>query len=273
MRTKNWMTAALLGAAVWTGASALPAATTHAAEMQNQAYTGIVLKGVHLRTAPSTSGRIITLLRTGEKLSNMTASGSYWYKVTTSSGTTGYVSSSPEYIQVTPVSGGSGSSGSGSSGGAGNPGSSTTPRDERIQKVFAVGRSYLGTPYEYGSNRNDNSTFDCSDFTRTVYREATGVILPADSRQQGAWIQSRGTAVNEISSLQPGDLMFFMSYRGSSDAAYQGIDKSKETITHVGIYLGNGQIMHTYSVSSGGVRIDNLSASWTRRFLYGGSVL
>ncbi|WP_223067773.1 NlpC/P60 family protein [Paenibacillus caui] len=49
--------------------------------------------------------------------------------------------------------------------------------------------------------------------------------------------------------------------------------KAAERITHVGIYLGNGQMMHTYPVSTGGVRIDNVSASWQRRLLFGGSVL
>jgi len=67
--------------------------------------------------------------------------------------------------------------------------------------------------------------------------------------------------------------MFFMSYRGSSASAYAGIDKSAQTITHVAIYLGDGQILHTYSASSGGVRVDQLSASWMNRFMFGGSVI
>ncbi|ANS75832.1 hypothetical protein AWM70_15590 [Paenibacillus yonginensis] len=348
-KTTKWTAAALLGAAVLTGWPALPAATTHAASVQSQTYTGTVIKSVNLRTAPSTSGRVITLLKAGEKLSSVTESNSYWYKVTTSSGLTGYASSSSEYIQVTPVSGsapsssaktgeivygvnmrtepstsgrvirmlkkgetvqildsngywykvltsggengyissssryvevaedssngsGSGSGGNNSGNNSSNNGSSST-RDQLIQKVFEVGRSYLGTPYEYGSDRNTTTTFDCSDFTRTVYREATGIILPADSRQQGDWIKSNSKAVYDINSLKPGDLMFFMSYKGSTDAAYKGINKSAERITHVAIYMGNGQIMQTYSVKSGGVRIDNLTASWTRRFLFGGSVL
>ncbi|MNF00540.1 hypothetical protein D3C80_1993840 [compost metagenome] len=64
-----------------------------------------------------------------------------------------------------------------------------------------------------------------------------------------------------------------MSYKGSSASAYAGVNKSTERITHVAMYLGNGKLLHTYSTKSGGVRIDTLSNSWEKRFLFGGSVL
>ncbi|WP_025701276.1 C40 family peptidase, partial [Paenibacillus forsythiae] len=148
-----------------------------------------------------------------------------------------------------------------------------SPAAGGIEPVIARGMSYLGTPYEFGSSRSDVSTFDCSDFVRQIYLEAANIKLPADSRQQGNWIKTNSSAVTDISGLKRGDLMFFMSYKGSSAAAYAGIDKSAQTITHVALYLGDGQILHTYSVSSGGVRVDKLSASWTNRFLFGGSVI
>ncbi|GGA50430.1 hypothetical protein GCM10010917_39590 [Paenibacillus physcomitrellae] len=237
----------------------------------SSAKTGEIVYGVNMRTEPSTSGRVIRMLKKGESV-QIVSSNDYWYKIVTSSGENGYISSSSKYVEVTGSGNSNSGSGSNDSGGSSNNGNASD-RDQLIQKVFEVGRSYLGTPYEFGSDRNTTRTFDCSDFTRTVYREATGIILPADSRQQGAWVKSNSTAVYDINSLKPGDLMFFMSYKGSTDAAYKGINKSTERITHVAIYMGNGQIMQTYSVKSGGVRIDNLTASWTRRFLYGGSVL
>nr|WP_306440429.1 MULTISPECIES: NlpC/P60 family protein [unclassified Paenibacillus] len=49
--------------------------------------------------------------------------------------------------------------------------------------------NYLGTPYEFGSIRSNTKTFDCSDFVRQAYLEGTGIILPADSRTQGAYIK------------------------------------------------------------------------------------
>ncbi|MNO41099.1 Peptidoglycan DL-endopeptidase CwlO precursor [compost metagenome] len=132
---------------------------------------------------------------------------------------------------------------------------------------------YLGTPYEFGSSRNDTRTFDCSDFIRQIFIDAVNLKLPADSRQQGEWVKSNSTVVTSTSGLKRGDLMFFMDYKGNSTSAYEGIDKSKARISHVAIYLGDGQILHTYSVASGGVKVDKLSASWMNRFLYGGSVI
>lgn len=103
--------------------------------------------------------------------------------------------------------------------------------------------------------------------------DALNLKLPADSRQQGDWIKQNSTVVTDISGLKRGDLMFFMDYKGTSTAAYAGIDKSTARITHVAMYLGDGQLLHTYSVTSGGVKVDKLSASWMNRFLYGGSVI
>ncbi|MNJ67218.1 putative endopeptidase p60 precursor [compost metagenome] len=131
----------------------------------------------------------------------------------------------------------------------------------------------MGTPYEFGSNRKTTATFDCSDFVKHIYKEALGINLPSDSRKQGAWIKENSRAVYNTSELKAGDLVFFMSYKGSSASAYAGINKASERITHVAMYIGNGQLLQTYSVKSGGVRIDKLSGSWEKRFLFGGSVL
>lgn len=46
--------------------------------------------------------------------------------------------------------------------------------------------------------------------------------------------------------------MFFMSYYCSSASGCQNINKSTETITRVGIYPGDGTVLHTYSTESGG---------------------
>lgn len=63
-----------------------------------------------------------------------------------------------------------------------------------------------------------------------------------------------------------------MSNKSSTATSYNGIDKNTERITHVGIYLGDGKILLTYSVESGGVRIDNLAGTpWEYHFLFGGS--
>src|SRR4051812_37082373 len=77
----------------------------------------------------------------------------------------------------------------------------------------------LGKPYVWGG-AGPNS-FDCSGLTQYAYA-AAGIALPHSSN-----MQSRiGTPV-ALSALQPGDLVFFYS-----------------PVSHVGIYIGNGQMVH-----------------------------
>lgn len=233
--------------------------------------TGTIVASVNLRSKASSTGKVIRLLKKSETVSIVDKPSSSWYKVKDSKGNTGYISSSSKYVKVSGSSNGStsGTTG-GSTGGSINSGSTSS----KIEKVIKTGYKYLGTPYEYGSNRNTTKTFDCSDFVRHVYKEALGITLPSDSRKQGTYIKSNSTAKKSISSLKRGDLMFFGKYRGSKASDYKNVNKSTERITHVGIYLGNGKILHTYSKESGGVREDVVTGkSWEHRFLYGGSVL
>jgi cell wall-associated NlpC family hydrolase len=142
------------------------------------------------------------------------------------------------------------------------------------QNVIRSGLNYLGTPYLFGSSRSNTNTFDCSDFVRQAYKEGANLILPSNSRTQGAYIKDKGSVTTDWRKLKPGDIMFFMSYKGSDKSDYNGVNKSKQRITHNGIYLGNGKILHTYSTKSGGVRIDSIdNKHWEYRFLFGGSVL
>ncbi|WP_410772260.1 SH3 domain-containing protein [Fontibacillus sp. BL9] len=235
-----------------------------------QGTTGVVVYGVNLRNQPSTSGKVLGMLNKGTKVTILEKSNDYFYKVITESGTSGYVSTSDKYLEINGTV----------SGPAPSPAPAPTPtpppaepNQAKIAQVIEAGKKYLGTPYEFGSDRGNTATFDCSDFVRQAYRDALGIVLPADSRKQGAWIRDNGTAVYDIGSLKAGDLVFFMSYKGSSASAYQGVDPNNERITHVAIYLGGGQLLHTYSSKSGGVRIDKFDGSWEHRFLYGGSVL
>jgi cell wall-associated NlpC family hydrolase len=140
------------------------------------------------------------------------------------------------------------------------------------QKVIAAGSKYLGVPYEFGSNRKTTTTFDCSDFVRTAYWEGIQLKIPYDSRTQADYVRKVGRTNSNWRNLQPGDIMFFMSYRGSKAGSYSGMNKSTQRITHDGIYLGNGKMLHTYSKESGGVRVDNIAGKhWEYRFIFGGS--
>ncbi|NOU84711.1 hypothetical protein GC102_02825 [Paenibacillus sp. LMG 31460] len=128
--------------------------------------------------------------------------------------------------------------------------------------------------YEFSSDRSDPSTFDCSDFTRWAYLSALGMDIPKDSRSQATYVQSfSNRTYTTIDQAQRGDLLFFVSYNGTNPDNYIGMDKSIGNITHVGIYLGNGKIIHTASAATGGVRIDEIANHLTYRFALGGSVL
>lgn len=144
-----------------------------------------------------------------------------------------------------------------------------------IENVIATAKSYLGTPYVFGANRMDPSAFDCSSFTRWVFLESLGIDLPWNSRSQAAYVKafSKNTYTS-LHQAKRGDLLFFSGYRGEQDADYKGLQPFERTISHMGIYLGNGKIIHTASKMSGGVRIDKMT--WRQlhnRFVFGGGIL
>ncbi len=107
------------------------------------------------------------------------------------------------------------------------------PQPGQRKKVLEMAMMYLHAPYSWGGR----SPFgiDCSGLSQMTYKLA-GVQLLRDSTQQA----SQGETINFISDARPGDLMFF--------------DDEEGTITHVGILLPNGKIIH----ASGYVRIDHV---------------
>ncbi|MFB4163269.1 NlpC/P60 family protein [Alteribacillus sp. JSM 102045] len=104
----------------------------------------------------------------------------------------------------------------------------------KADKIEEEGRKLLGTPYSYGGTTP--SGFDCSGFTSYVF-DKVGEDLPRTASQQ----YNVGKSVKK-SDLQKGDLVFF-SANGSS-------------ITHNGIYIGNGDFIH--SSSSKGISISKV---------------
>jgi cell wall-associated NlpC family hydrolase len=229
----------------------------HQAEASGQA---LIQQTVSLRTGPNVVSQRIRYIQRDEVVTVLDRHNSYWYRVKDQYGQIGYVSSNQRFIsfntnsvQVT---------------------SNRSTSAKFVDKVIDVGLSYWGTPYEFGSSRANNNTFDCSDFVRVAFKEAVGVNLPSDSRKQAAYVKETNGVSTNWQQLKRGDLMFFMSYRGSRAADYSGIQRWNERVTHVAIYLGNGKLLHTWSKSSGGVRIDSLvNKHWEHRFLFGGCAL
>lgn len=143
----------------------------------------------------------------------------------------------------------------------------------KMDEIIAIGASYMGTPYEFGSNRSTTRTFDCSDFIRHIFLKGAGIDLPSTSASQAAYIKTHSEETASWRNLKRGDLMFFMDYHGLDQVDYTKYAKSRQPVTHVAIYLGNGRMLHTFSKESGGVRIDTIADKhWDYRFLFGGTV-
>ncbi|WP_128894576.1 C40 family peptidase [Longirhabdus pacifica] len=247
--------------------SQVPASLNFTAPDQGTVYaastSGTVKYGVNLRKKPSTSSSKIRMLQKGEKVTILSKYNSYWYKVKDKNGNIGYASANSKYISTSNSSSSSSSS------------SSSTSTSSKVNKVINAGKKYLGTPYEYGSSRSNTRTFDCSDFVKQAFKDGINKTLPSNSRTQANYVKNTlNNNVKNWENLNKGDLMFFMSYRGSSKSNYTGINKSNQRVSHVGIYLGNGKILHTYSKNSGGVRIDSIEGKhWEHRFIFGGSAI
>jgi gamma-D-glutamyl-L-lysine dipeptidyl-peptidase len=102
-----------------------------------------------------------------------------------------------------------------------------------INSILQTAEIYLNTPYLWGGRSIWG--IDCSGFMQQVFR-LHGLELPRDAYQQA----TVGADVLLIGEAQAGDLVFF--------------DNNEGRITHVGLYLGDGRIIH----ASGRVRIDKL---------------
>jgi len=96
----------------------------------------------------------------------------------------------------------------------------TPPASGRAGAAFAAGKTKIGSPYVYGAS--GPSSFDCSGFTSWAYAQA-GVSIPRTSEAQA----QIGTRIYSVDDLQVGDLVFFFG-----------------DLHHVGLYAGNGQILH-----------------------------
>lgn len=206
-----------------------PAAASTAQSMRVNLGAGEVL---NLRSGPSTQNAKVGAIPGGTVLTvEETVDG--WCKVTYN-GKTGYVSgsylASTTAVQTADTVAVSYDASFGSS-------------------VVALSKQYIGRPYAYGAS--GPNSFDCSGFTSFIYKQM-GVSIP-----RGATGQYRaGTAVSR-ENLQPGDLVFIAE--PGYTAGYP--------VSHVGIYVGNGQFIH--AAYRTGITVDNLFTGYYSSYYVG----
>jgi cell wall-associated NlpC family hydrolase len=105
-------------------------------------------------------------------------------------------------------------------------------------RILKVARAQLGDRYSAGAT--GPNAFDCSGFTRYVYKVAAGKELPHQSRSQYGVVKRIS-----LKQAKPGDLVFF--FRNGAH--------------HVGIYIGNHHMIDAAGYGEG-VKVSPITGSW-----------
>lgn len=202
----------------------VPAIANEAAQELEAAY-GVVTaeSGLRLRKEASTNSVVLTVLPYGTEV-DVDRVGQEWIRVVTDGGQKGYVSA--EFLSV-------------------RTGAKTTrsAASSKGAEVVAYGKQFIGTPYVWGGT-NLKTGVDCSGFVYAVYKNF-GITLNRSS----AAMASNGVEVSK-SNLQAGDLVFFNSGGNSS-------------ISHVGIYCGDGTYVHSTDGKAYGVTVTDLNSGYS----------
>ncbi|GLB46454.1 hypothetical protein WR164_04330 [Philodulcilactobacillus myokoensis] len=110
--------------------------------------------------------------------------------------------------------------------------------NDQSEKLIQVGKKELGKPYRWGAT--GPHSFDCSGFTKFVYKHSISKNLPRTAQAQ--YNNSKKVSSND---LQKGDLVYFGS--------------SKHSISHVGMYIGHGKMI---DAQNRGVVTEKVHAPW-----------
>ncbi|MGW8957935.1 NlpC/P60 family protein [Paenibacillus sp. NPDC055715] len=111
----------------------------------------------------------------------------------------------------------------------------TKQNQELAPAIIALGRQLRGTPYRFGAGPYPRTrVFDCSSYIQYIFGR-NGVVLPRTSRAQAR----AGRSINQ-NQIEAGDLIFFRRDRYSDNR-----------IGHVGLDIGNGQMLNTYKSPPG----------------------
>lgn len=119
---------------------------------------------------------------------------------------------------------------------------------DMASQLVTSAMDFLGVRYRRGGESRETG-FDCSGFTRHVFENSVGLILPRRASEQANSPDLVPVSQNE---LKPGDLVFFNTLR--------------HTFSHVGIYVGDNKFIHSPR-AGGSVRVEDMrEAYWQKRF-------
>jgi cell wall-associated NlpC family hydrolase len=119
---------------------------------------------------------------------------------------------------------------------------------DRASDLVLQAMAFLGVPYRRGGDSAAEG-FDCSGFTRYVFENSLGLVLPRRSAEQAT---AAGLVPVLRDDLKPGDLVFFNTMR--------------RAFSHVGIYVGDGKFIHAPRAGAT-VRIEDMrQAYWSQRY-------
>lgn len=202
---------------------------------------------LRVRAAANENSETLTLVTEGNAY-GIEEIGAGWTKIHVDDSVSGYVRNDYIILDYTgPVAHvvTDAPANSGNTGSTGNTGSNTTessgittpPSTNIGQDIVNYALQFVGNPYVYGGTSLTNGA-DCSGFVMRIYADF-GYSIPRTADVQG----TVGTEVS-LSALAPGDLVFYDNGTGS--------------IKHVALYIGNGQVVHASS-STTGIIISNVN--------------
>lgn len=123
--------------------------------------------------------------------------------------------------------------------------------DPQFAALIREAEKYLGYPYVWGGSKPSTS-FDCSGFTCWVLNQSGTANV---GRTNARGLYKRSTVVSRAEA-KPGDLIFFTGAR----AAQIG-----HPVTHVGIYVGNGMMIHC---AGNGVEYHTIDSKYYKKNFY-----
>ena len=205
-------------------------------KFQGSKYTGYISESVNVRDKDSMDSNVVSVLEKGSKITGL--KNKHWIKLSDGK----YISS--KFVQDNEVVTNDNKS-SDSQNVYSNRLKTRVQRTNESGSGSAVAQAaynYLGEKYVWGSAQ-PGVGFDCSGLTSYLYNKVCGVSLYRNSAAQS----NNGYPVSK-DNLKQGDLLFF-STNGSG------------SISHVGIYVGNGKMIHA-STPSTGVIISDIDSNY-----------